>query len=170
MPRDFLPTSSIDDWRSVTVRNGLNLTKTTDTGSNFLSGSDEIKYTYNDFLPDPITKGRIQVPISCSAYWLWQHEVTGSTTSSYRLYHSTTPTVAGTYNQYAWTTFPSADTLNIPIGYVDTLSSGSINKLYIRQFLHADIQSAGGQNGNYITMSVCINRVQKNYAFMAYPV
>lgn len=135
-------------WRTVKVRGGCVLTNEVSTGS-IVWGTDMCQYPDDSTYPLPfINKYDIEVPITQSQYWFWVNSLTSSLagTGSYLLSHGANPTIASIYNPYPWTTFPSASTSYIPIGFVDTNTSGSRNQLIIRQYLRNDILSSSGSS------------------------
>lgn len=165
------PTASID-WRTFGVHGGCVLTKFVSTGS-YVFGTDQVKYPDLVTYPFPIGYNNIEVPLNCSQYWFWIEELTSSlpVTGSYILRHGPNPTVSSNVsgtgsNPNPWTTFPSASSHYLPIGYVDTLTSASSYYPYIRQYLRTDVLSMGG--GNYTSMSVCVNGVAQTWMIDAY--
>jgi len=155
LPVEFRPTGDIAqytasiNWRTVRIRGGLVLTETVSTGS-FVWGTDMMQnYSYDSILP-PSNVGTydIQVPQNTPQYWFWiensgSANISGS--SQYYLRYSADPTMADDIgNPVPWATFPSASSNYIPIGYVDTATSGSINVIYSRQFVNSDIILQGG--------------------------
>jgi hypothetical protein len=109
-------------------------------------------------LPDPINYNDIVVPSGSAQYWFFIEDLTQNTgssasTASYVLRYAANPTTAGSTNPDPWTTYPSASSKYFPIGYVDAVSSASINQLLVRQYQRSDITSVG--SGNFISMSIC---------------
>ena len=142
-------TSSIN-WRTVRVRGGLILTDTIATSS-FVNGTDMMQnYSYyNMYPPQNIASFDIKVPSGSLHYWFWIEKLTNPISgSSYILRHSNDPLSASfNNNPNTWIGFPTANSNYIPIGYVDTLTSASINRAYVRQMLTNDVISSGGGSG-----------------------
>ena len=153
-------------WRTVKVRGGCVLTSTVSTGS-IVWGTDMSQLPDLSNYPLPLNKYDIEVPVSQSQYWFWVASLTSSLagTGSYLLAHGANPKVASISNPYPWTTFPSASTSYIPIGFVDTNTSGSRNQLIVRQYLRNDIISMGG---NYVPFKVCVNNEVQTWMIDAY--
>ena len=136
-------TSSVN-WRTVRVRGGLVLTNTVATSS-FVNGTDRMQdYSYYNMYGDLTPSSTdIQVPDSSSKYWFWiENAGTPISGSPYILRHGANPTSISSGNPTPWTSFPTANPNYTPIGYVDTLTSSSINRSYVRQILTADVISA----------------------------
>jgi hypothetical protein len=133
-------------WRTVKVRGGCVLTEKVSTGS-IVWGTDMNNYPDNSDYPNPVNKYDIEVPASQSQYWFWieTHSASlGAGTGSYILRYASDPKVDGPANPIPWDTFPSASATHIPIGFCDTLTSGSRNQLITRQYQRTDVVSTGG--------------------------
>jgi hypothetical protein len=163
------PDTLNERWRTFKVREGCVLTSIVSTGSRVF-GTDGIKFSDNVQYAIPPESGSIVVPISSSQYWIWIEQLTASLpiTGTYVLRHGADPSIAGTYNPNPWVSFPIATGSYIPIGFIDTQSSGSVGRAYVRQFLRNDVlSSGGGGNGNYISTSICVDgEVQTWYVDM----
>lgn len=140
-------TSSIN-WRTVRVRGGFWLSNTVSTAS-LINGTDGMQnYAYNNFLANNVGPYDIQVPAYTPQYWFWVENSASlmpannqpPLTASYWLRSSATPqTPDNAYNPNGWINFPTASNSYVPVGYVDTNTSGSQNIAYVRQFLNGDI-------------------------------
>lgn len=149
------PSTDNTSWRSFRIRSGYVLTSLVVTQSVF--GTDGYKWADRQTYPFPVTDNLYTVPISQSSYWFWIEKpqtYLGDATGSYIIRYGENPKVVSTGNPTPWTTFPSASATHIPIGFVDTYTSGSIQQSYVRQLLRTDVISTGG---NYISMSVCVD-------------
>jgi hypothetical protein len=138
------------NWRTVRVRGGYVLTTLVSTGS-FVIGTDlQQAYPYQNYYPSTSSFSGsgtssyspydVTIPVNTPEYWFWINTNSGS----YTLSHGATP--ATPVSGGAWSNYPSASTTNIPIGYVDTNISASINLAYVRQFLTTDVLASGGSS------------------------
>ena len=173
LPQEFRPTidqaqyTSSINWRTVRVRSGLILNSLVSTGS-FVNGTDGMQnFAYYNFLPSSsqaqVGPCDIQVPINTPQYWFWIEEsgsLNSTNPSPYFLRYSSTPGTADSGpiigNPNGWMNWPTASNSYIPIGYVDTNTSGSQNIAYVRQFLNSDYLSsnASGSNGSVSAFTV----------------
>ncbi len=136
-------TQFTNNWRTVRVRGGFVLNNIVSTSS-YVNGCDGFQnYPYsNAYGSASIVTSSIDytIPVTQSMYWFWIENTTGS----YNLRYGANPVSSSLGNPTPWVGFPSASANYIPIGWVDSRSSASINQLVIRQFLTSDIISTGG--------------------------
>lgn len=137
--------SASTNWHTVRVRGGLVLTANVSTGS-FVTGTDMMQnFAYNDYLPSAsYGPYDIIVPTLTPQYWFW---IESQSTSSYTLRYAQDPTIVSAGNPNTWVGFPSASSNYIPIGWVDTYTSASIRRAYVRQLQVGDVVSSGGGSG-----------------------
>jgi hypothetical protein len=166
--------TSSHSWNCYKVRQGSVLTSLIEPGG-YISGSitgsltqsmvigcDNVVYSDSDFLPNPINTGDIMIPTGSAQYWIWVE----TSQSNYYLRHSDIPTSASTPNNpNPWVNFPSSSTGHYILGYVDTYSSQSENRAYVRQMQRTDIVNTPL---SYVTMSACINKVPTIYYLAGY--
>jgi hypothetical protein len=175
VPDSFRPSTdsgsfhTADSWRTFKVRNGCVLTKIVATSS-FVAGTDEVLYVDSDILPTPIEKNDIVADNTVDKFYFWIQDTVGlpgaNPTGSFILRYGPNPATISTGNPIPWTTFPSASSINFPIGYVDCKTSASVNQAFVRQWQRTDIVTTPG---HYITMSVCIDGVNQIFNVDAYP-
>lgn len=142
-----------NNWQTVRVRGGQVLTNRVDYSGSFVYGTDNSIFPDYDTFPIGWNyQYDIVIPPTSSQYWFWIESLTGSLSgSNYILQYGTGSQIASYYVQTPWSTFPSASTTHIPIGYVDNNSSSSIQRLMVRQFLREDLISNGGSNSSTST-------------------
>lgn len=150
---DLGPYTSSANWRTFRVRGGLVCNNQVSSGS-FVNGTDLFQnYSdYNFLSPQPVANFDIQVPLNSPEFFFWI-ENSGSAippSSSYFLRYGDDPTSTSVGNPSPWTQFPSASVNYIPIGWVDTATSGSTNTAYVKQLLRSDVlnSSATGSAGS----------------------
>jgi len=173
LTKDFRPDIENKTWRTFTVRAGNVLTKYVDSRS-MVQGTDDVTYTDYNFIPSPVSHGSFEVPISSSNFWVWIHVLTGSAitgssgSNEQYIVHYGDKNPATNYTSsgksvgsqsYAWDNFPSSSTQNIPIGYIDTATSGAMGRALVRQYLRSDVLNVGASSGSFIPVNVCINGV-----------
>lgn len=156
-------------WRTFRVHGGAVLTSYVDSRSMVL-GTDGAVWPDDHSYPLPVTSHSVVIPLGVPQYWFWIHSRSGSF-EPYQLYWGSNPKTdatasGGTFQ--AWDNFPSASSYNIPIGYVDTLSSASIQRALIRQYQRTDVVATGGAGGNYVPMRVCVNNEVQTWMVDAY--
>lgn len=169
--KDFRPDIENSVWRTFNVRGGAVLTKYVDSRS-IVKGTDGITYTDYNLFPSNFMTGSVTVPLNTPNYWFWIHVLTGSLSASvmtdeqYIVHYGSNPSTDYTSSlsylgsqSYAWSNYPSSSTENIPIGYVDTQSSGAISRAYVRQYLRTDVLATGATSGSFIPVNVCVNGV-----------
>ena len=154
----FNPT---DNWRTFRVRNGEVLTKTITSGSVY--GTDATQYVDSNIFP--LNSFDTLVPTGSSRYYFWIEtlDTAAPPTGSYVIQSGIDPSQVGLQNK--WSNWPSASANHLPIGYVDTLSSGSINQAFVRQYIRSDILSNAV---NYQSMSVCVGGQEQTWYVAAY--
>ena len=138
------PSTGSISWRSFKVRNGCVLTQKVSMSSQVF-GCDGVKYHDQQYYPLPVENNLYVVPVSSSQYWFWIEELTSSlpNTGSYLLRYGANPAVASVGNPHPWASFPSASSQYVPIGFVDTNTSGSTQQSYVRQFQRTDVVATG---------------------------
>lgn len=148
------------NWRTFRVRGGLVANVAVSTGS-FVAGTDNFQnFSDYNFISESftITDYDYIVDEGIPQYWFWIEQngnPTGSLTghSPYFLRSAVNPTVSGPYNPNPWMSFPLNNTSSntqayYPIGYVDTSTSASQQRAFIRQLQRTDVVSSGGATGS----------------------
>jgi hypothetical protein len=160
-PDLYSPYILSNNWTTFRIRNGAVLTSQVNITGSSVAGTD--KYVYpdiNTFYLGWVPGVDIVVPTGSNQYYVWIESLTGSyavSGSSYVIQYATSSQVQSTYVQTPWVTFPSASSIHIPIGYIDNVSSASIQRPFVRQYLRTDVLYAGGGSGSYIPLSACVN-------------
>ena len=150
--------SSDSNWRTVRVRGGAVLTETVDTASSWVYGTDLSPWPDSNISPLPWLKNvDYIVPTGSNQYWFWIEQLSSSISGTmYWLQQASASNVSSTSVQIPWSTFPSASTSHIPIGYVDNATSASVHQMFTRQYQRTDVVSTGG-SGSYIPIPACLN-------------
>lgn len=132
------------NWRTVRVRGGYVLTDTVSTGS-YVQGCDGFQeYAYGNTYN--VTSASADIVLNTNSfYWFWIEEIG----TSYNIRYGVNPVTSSTGNPNPWTSFPTADAQHIPIGYVDTEASASIQQALIRNLIDSDIVIKGGNGSSY---------------------
>jgi hypothetical protein len=177
-PESFRSTTldSVNDWRKVRVRSGNVLTTLIQPGGvSEVIGTDGIEFEDYQIYPPESGSGGVGISGSLDIlvdaneyeYWFWVESSGSNPTASNFLRHGADPTIVSYANPHPWLNFPSASsdvsgsTFTI-IGYSDTESSGSLGRMYIRQYLRTDLMSAGGATPNLL-VNICNNGVVEKW-------
>lgn len=147
---DIIRGSNLDNtsWSTVRVRGGFVFTSIVGSAS-YVNGTDMFQqYAYQNTYP---LSSSYDIALGSGAFnWFWVEKnqtIAGPAPEhSYYLRYGSNPQSASLGNPTPWATFPTANANYIPIGWVDTQSSASINQALIRQFVTNDIVLQGGSS------------------------
>jgi hypothetical protein len=162
-------TEKSGSWRTFKVRGGCVLTDIV-SPSSIVFGTDNEDYPDHQSYNIPVEQNAIVVPLASPQYWFWIEKLIPpqTNTGSYILRHGENPASVSTFNPNPWINFPSSSNNHIPIGFVDTNTSGSAGIAYVRQYLRNDVLSTGTSSGSYIEMNVCENERVVTYYVNAF--